>query len=71
MSGIGARLERLRQRQIHVADGLIDLLRALEADRGAVHTRILKSKPHRLHAVVVTMAKFCKKVANPLIDARN
>ena len=52
------RLGSLRKRQIHVADGLVDLLRTLEADRGAVHARILESEPHRLHTVVVTILEL-------------
>ena len=52
------RFESLRKRQIHVADGLVDLLRALEADRCAIHPRILESKPHGIHTVLVTGAEL-------------
>jgi hypothetical protein len=48
----------LRKRQIHVADGLINLLRALKANRRAVHPCILESEPHRLHTVVMAMLEL-------------
>src|SRR5581483_977634 len=48
----------LRERQVHVADGFVDFLRALEADRGAVHAGILESEPHGLHTIVVTMLEL-------------
>ena len=46
----------LDERQIQVADSLVDLLRALEADSGAVHARVLESEPDRLHTIVVPSA---------------
>src|SRR5450631_988027 len=52
------RIESLHQRQIQVAYGLVDFLRALEANRRAVHPCILEGKPHRLFAVVVTMVEL-------------
>jgi len=48
----------LRKRQIHVADSFVYLLRTLEPDRGTVHARILESKPHRLHTVIVTILEL-------------
>ena len=43
-----------RERQIHVSNRLVDLLRVLETDRGAIHSRVLEGEPHGFHAIVVT-----------------
>ena len=55
---IGIQSGSLGKRQIHVADGLVDLLRAFESNRGAVHAGILESEPDRFHTVVVTILEL-------------
>ncbi len=45
----------LCQRQIHIRNSLVDLLRALEAHRGRVHACILEREPHRLHTIIVAI----------------
>jgi hypothetical protein len=55
---MGGRFFCSRESQVHVADGLVDLLGVLESDRRAVYARILESKPHRLCAVVVTILEL-------------
>src|SRR6476620_3717488 len=42
-----------RERQVHVADRLIDLLGVLEADRRGIHSRVLESEPHCFHTIVM------------------
>ena len=51
-------LPNLGKRQIHVVNGLIDLLGALESDRNSFHTCILKSETHRLHTVVMAILEL-------------
>src|SRR5437764_1228937 len=48
----------LRQREIHVADGLVDLLGAFEAHGRTVHACIPECEPHGFHTVVVTVVEL-------------
>src|ERR1700728_125205 len=46
------------ERQIQIADRLVDLLRALEADRDRIHARVLEREPHRSHTIVMTVLEL-------------
>lgn len=46
-------LELLRERQVQVVNGFVDLLGILEPHGGGVDFRILEGEAHRFHAVVV------------------
>ncbi len=48
---LGSRVRSLHERQVHVVDGFVDLLRALEAYRCAIDVCLLKGEAHRGHAV--------------------
>ena len=48
----------LCQSKIHVRDGLVDFLGALETDGGAVNACILEGKSHCLYAIVVAVLKL-------------
>lgn len=47
-----------RERQVHIADGFIDLLRALEADCSGIYSGVLKRELHGFHAIVVTILEL-------------
>src|SRR5580700_12050008 len=46
------------KRPIHVADRLVNLLPVLEADRRAIHSRVLESELHCFHTIVRTVLEL-------------
>jgi len=47
-----------RERQVQIADRLVDLPRVLETNRGAVNSGILESELHGFHAVLMTILEL-------------